>query len=55
MDIKKYRKEYYLKNKERLKQYQRWYYTRNKNVSLSDKKEKPVFNIIRKDVIIHFE
>lgn len=55
---KAYRKLYYLRNAENIKQYQRAYYKRRREGLPSNrvKKEKKLrFRIIKKDIVIHFE
>jgi len=55
MDIKEYRKKYYLKNKERLREYARWYYHMKKGSGTINKPLKKTLDKKYGEFIINFE
>ena len=55
MDIQEYRKKYYLKNKDKLREYARWYYHMKKGSGNINKPLKNILNIKYGEFIINFE
>ena len=56
MDIKEYRKEYYVKNREKLRAYQRWYYQKKKKeCKVIDQLKTKHMTKTYGEFVIHFE